>query len=378
MNWLLSAGLEYIKGRLITVLKNSGSNAIIKDILCRYSELPLTYQIRALISAEMGDILKCYAMQSSVTLDEAGLQDLHETLGRELAISRLFHGHDASSLFDKINDSQGFWGPLGDVFVSKKTDKELALTRAPIVGNSIVVDFDSKLARSYQARSGVLSQPMLELTSSERQSVVEKLESALNVIDAIEPIYGAMIRNFNRRIIIRKSVDKRENLKTGYPLFSSEHTFQYPCSIRLLNVHLPEQSLDRTVESLLHESSHCMMALYEGVSGRKLSDNYEDFRPVSPWSGNAIPNASFAHAVFIYHVCFRFFEKWRNRKYLHGIDPNHLKTRSAHFASGFLLVDRLSDSLIVKGGARSDLVKMIDHVQSSIKGSIHPTHMETA
>jgi hypothetical protein len=111
-----------------------------------------------------------------------------------------------------------------------------------------------------------------------------------------------------------------------------------------------------------------MMALYEGVSRQKLSDNYEDFRPVSPWSGNAIPNASFAHAVFIYYVCFRFFEKWRRSESLPSdVTATYLKARSAHFASGFLLMDRVSDCLIVKGGARPDLVQMIDQVQSYIR-----------
>jgi hypothetical protein len=381
MNQLLLQGVELVRSRLVSALCKSESSPFIGEILESYSSLSPAHQVRALLSSDIGAILRCHDLRTlDLILSEPELQELSNSLKHERALEQFILGNVDEEFLTSLTAESGFWTPMADAFIDKSAAGIHECFAAPIVGGSIVVDFASPLATSYQARSGVLSQPRKELTDDEKDLVIEKLSAALSVIDEIEPVYGAMIRNFNRRIVVRKSINDKSDLKPGQPILASEHTFEYPGSIRLLNPHLAQKTQDQMVESLLHESMHCMMALQECVAREKLSHNYGDFRPVSPWSGNAIPNASFAHAVFVYYVCFRFFEKWRvmREKDMSTDEVDRLSSRSAHFASGFLLVDRVSDCLIADGAARAELVRMIDETQQHVVNAVRSRHLEVA
>lgn len=203
------------------------------------------------------------------------------------------------------------------------------------------------------------------MDDSEKELIRQSLNDALEVIDGVIPEFGALIRNFTRRIIIRKSGDERRGDHLRY---GSEHVPRQPGSIRIHNAHSKHLTKAHFIETLLHESIHNFLAAWE-TGHQRFFDEGNQYRPMSPWSGNPIPNSSLSHAIFIYFACHRLFS------HLLDIDDvfdakarRHAYSRRNVFAAGFMIDQPLSTLFMSEQGPRENLATSLDHMQRLIKG----------
>lgn len=371
---ILYGRAESMRSHLMDMLSGCTDGALLQSLLDTLNALPQVFRTRILVSSELGEWMSNHHNQLAGKADAAGggYEDLLHLFKREMLISRLLSGES----FDESSFSmlpEKIWSPLGD-WQAIRRDEGWWLVKPPMIGDVIAVDFDSPMACKFEPESGILSQQRLTLTDEEREQIVSKLNTALQTIDDCIPEYGALIRNVTRRIIIRKSVQRYgDDTLRGSP-FGSEHVPRQPGSIRLLNIQLPEFTNANCMESLLHESTHNLLAAWETMNGRFVS-RQQDYRPISPWSGNPIPNSSFIHAVFVYYVCHNLFHT-----YLHGLtdkhsrDANYVSKRLPVFGVGFLTNRRVVDMLaLTKPLNHPELPAVLDEIQSKMR-EFYRTH----
>jgi hypothetical protein len=350
---LQANGLEVMRKRFLSSLARMENACIASEVVDLYQALPVPNRVRVLLSAELGSLLNCHDVTAtSAHLSAEDSNKLVSLLQTESMVARV------DSIIEDNIDHSCEWrtSALGDVDVAY-IDGRVTARRRPRIGQTITVDFDSYIARSFERRSGILSQTQIDITDLEKKSVVEKLDAALALIDGVMPVYGLMIRQFNRRIVVRCSIASDDDIMHGSKPLGSEHTLGHPGSIRLLNPHLRCFTLERAVEALLHESMHCVLATREIVEGRRITPIDRGYRPVSPWSGNAIPNTSLAHAVFVYFVLLKMFTTWLNHEEIQPSAKTVVKSRILHFARGFLARNDLSAIFTWNHEMRSEIKK---------------------
>jgi len=362
--------IEYLKRNqeFFHIVLSRADVALRDKVIAVYNDMDEGSRARVLLSTELGAVF-------SDSLEAAGsdpqniqnmmAQRLYGLIAREHALTRLEAGEPASYLDAEAKSE--VWSPLGDR-VARRVDGEWRLSRSLIVGGHIVLDFDSPLAVEFVARSGVFSQPILPVSEEERVALQAKLNETLGKIDAIEPVYGALIRNFTRRIFIRKNAQTQDEAKSKKLRISgSEHSSALPGAIKLLNFHFPERTTIACTESLLHESIHVMLANYERFSGYFTSRG-NSVRPVSPWSGNLIPNASLSHAIFIYYACYRMFSAGAAPdSALSEADRRYMASKIQHFASGFLVSQPLSGLFVDNKPLRDGMGACLDAMQDRVR-----------
>lgn len=287
---------------------------------------------------------------------------LHDIIAREKSISELAQGRTGRYLREARQWQ--LYSPVGDCVAEKDAAGVWTLRQLPKLGDCIALDLESPPARHHEPRSGVLSQPCLPLTDVEREHVSRKLSEALAAIDRSEPLYGVLIRNFVRRITVRKSAEVTSDEAGRY---GSEHVPRQPGSIRLLNTHNPELLVEACMESIMHESTHNYLAAWELANGFFVANDYRH-RVVSPWSGNPIPNSSYIHAVFVYYVCHRLLKRHLEiSPDLGETAKRHVQRRLAVCAAGFLIEQDLSGRLMSKDAINGEVGQMIDQMQAEMK-----------
>lgn len=348
---------------------------LVQAIHTIYCKLSPGRQVRVLIGAEFYECYEKIAQEShrqgGLKLEDASIAQLYSMLldlvQREYAIQCVTEGKE--SFYMKNERARELWSPVGDIRAARELDGGWALQAAPTIGNVVAIDFDSPLARNHEPRSGVLSQKLLECTTEERELVVTKLQQALDIIDDLKPLYGALIRNCVRRIIVRKSVEEADyrSSDTSTSPFGSEHAPRQPGSIRFLNPHLSGCNLVNCVERLLHESTHNLLAAWETVNGVFVI-NDDQYRPVSPWSGNPIPNSSFVHATFIYYMCRRLFQDLLVSSYAKRANTKRLiADRLSNFTAGFLINHSIYDQLLLHTDPKHEVRKVLEELQDRVK-----------
>ena len=374
MDGIAWARLHRMRVRMQDALQAREHDLFAQTIYELYQSLPAGRQARVLLSSEF---CECYLAldaarkqkpEAGATTLEANheisraMAMLYDLVSRECALTHL-----ASALPSPYLKNCRQWtiySPIGDCFAEKDERGQWHLREVTKVGDCIAVDLDSPVATNHEPRSGVLSQPCLPLSSQERDDVVAKIKRALELIDQAEPVYGMIIRNFVRRIVIRKS---QERADTGPRHYGSEHVPRQPGSLRLLNIHQHELSVEACMESIMHESTHNFLAAWELANGFFVANDYK-YRVVSPWSGNQIPNSSFIHAVFVYYICHRLL-----KSHLNTTDDiseqarNHIHKRLAVCAAGFLIEQPLSGRIMTHRPLNHDIGTMIDEMQNDMK-----------
>ncbi|GLQ89166.1 hypothetical protein [Dyella flagellata] len=342
-----------------------------------YNALSPTHQARILVSSELCESLiylsTSYAhrlttinkdeVENDIALIHAKLLDI---VCREQAIVDIENGRH--NYFLSSHKTRTFFSPLGDKRAVANATGVWSVQKMPSIGGIVSIDFDSPLAVAHEPRSGVLSQRCLPLSDDEKAAVVTKLQSALENIDATVPTYGLIVRNFVRRIIVRKSYDVSEG-ESGAERsrFGSEHVPRQPGSIRLLNTHLESMSVESCMETLMHESTHNYLAAWE-FSNDMFVLNDPRNRVTSPWSGNQIPNSSFIHAIFVYYICHRLL-----RAYMENLEDDgerarkHLQERLANFMSGFLIRQDLPELILTEHEIDPTLSFVLRQMQTSMK-----------
>lgn len=375
MERILWDRLRAMRNRLYRLLSGRSGNVLLLACYDIYNAMPPAQQARILLSSELCELysmsfvdkathdapVPAEGIPADVVMVQSRVLDL---VLREHAIHMLQAGTLTSYL--KLQKADEVYSPLGDLVARRDRHGQWSIDRVPMLDDVIAVDFDSPVARNYEPRSGVLSQPRLDFTDQEKAAVMEKLSRALSAIDEVEPAYGFLIRNFVRRIIVRKSRESA-NDDPGR-VFGSEHVPRQPGSMRLLNTHLPELSPDALMESLLHESTHNFLAAWELANGPFVPHSQKD-RAVSPWSGNGIPNSSYIHASFIYYVCHRMYTK---HLLAVGNDPArvpYLHKRLAKFIAGYMINRHTADQLVLEKPIAAELRAVIGTMQSRVQAT---------
>jgi len=368
--------LETMRARLSRLISPNEGDLINKAISTAYDDLPPSRQARVLMSAEFYDCIskisrdaKLQKNEKAIELEHAmHLSVLFDIISRERAIHELSSNVESRYLANCRPDK--VWSPVGDVVAQRNQQGVWTLSHAPTIGDVVAIDFDSPLAEDYDPRSGVLSQTRLVFSAEEKELVIERLQKALDVIDSLEPIYGLLIRNFVRRVIVRKSVEQggvEAARELGSGVFGSEHVHRQPGSIRLLNLHLDECTLVLCVEKLLHESTHNFLAAWETANGPFVT-NDEKYRPISPWSGNPIPNSSLVHATFIYYMCHRLFEAFIASDFGSAQeDAERIRNKLGLFAAGFLIPKSVYEQLMLVGPPRPEVRLTLGTMQENIQ-----------
>lgn len=368
--------LKAMRDRMQRLLARSKGNTLLAATADIYNRLSPVHRARVLISSEF---CECYSMihvdprfavaHAAAASDDQTLFQirLYDIISREKALADLEAGSVGAYLRDVKSDR--VYSPLGDKVAFRRELGRWEIERSPSIGDVITVDFDSPVARNYEARSGILSQRCLDFTPEEKRVVTQKLQTALDQIDAVEPAYGFLIRNFVRRIIVRKSIESLDGPEEFDRVFGSEHVPRQPGSFRMLNTHLPDMTADACMESIMHESTHNFLAAWELANGPFVMHNQKD-RPVSPWSGNGIPNSSFIHAAFIYFICHRMYV--RHMASVGTEEPlrlEYLQKRLAKFISGYLIPHHVCDQLVLPTPLAQTLRDIIGAFQDEIKST---------
>ncbi len=371
---MLWARLDTMRQRLSALFAAGQGQLLVENLRASYAQLSPRHQARVLLSPEFCDrgmawehaFRRASSAKDGVTelllLDQLNpLLDIHDLVSRELALAQVASGFDSPYL--QQAQQWEVYSPAGDILAAKDDRGDWAIRSLPIIGDCVAIDLESPAARFHESRSGVLSQRCLAFTADERTALVFKLEQALQMIDQAEPVYGQIVRTFVRRIIVRKSQEESEtSVHHG-----SEHAVRHPGSLRLLNVHRQQVSIEACMESVMHESTHSFLGAWELANGF-FAANDDSCRVVSPWSGNPIPGSSFIHAAFVYYVCHRMHRK--RLGIADGLNDQvhaYLMERLAVCAAGFLVQQRLSTLFLGRAPLNPELGALLDEMQADIR-----------
>lgn len=371
---ILWARLTRMRSRLYGLLACESTGMMAESIRTMFQDMAPDHRARVLMSSEFCEHILSHESTKAgrpgvdgTDVDRTehrarALSAIHDVIAREKAIAELSCGNAAGYLSECRHWAA--YSPMGDYVARKDSAGCWALHRLPTIAGCITLDLESPQALHHEPRSGVLSQRSLPMTEGECRHVSEKLCQAMEAIDRAEPMYGSVVRNFVRRIIVRKSEEVGSDAARHY---GSEHVPRQPGSIRLLNTHHPELSVEACMESIMHESTHNFLAAWELTNGFFVANDYK-YRVVSPWSGNPIPNSSYVHAVFVYYVCHRLLKNHlESSPGISAEAETHIRNRLSVCAAGFLIEQKLSSRVMVMGGVNSDIGQMIDQMQECMK-----------
>ena len=368
---IMWARLRTMRDHLHRIFSESGSNLLVVAAKERYAELTPAHQARVLLSSEFCDRQMAWSHawrtvsegKKRAASEQAGpLGDIFDIICREHAIAGLLAGSTGEYL--RRSRQWQVYSPAGDVVAEKGEDGHWHMESLPTIGGCVAIEFDSPSARFHEPRSGILSQPCLPFLGHERSALLKKLEAALGLIDTCEPFYGQLIRTFVRRIIVRKSQSDGDAAGLHY---GSEHAPRHPGSLRLLNFHRSQVSVEACMESVMHESTHNFLAAWE-LSQGFFAGNDDSVRVISPWSGNPIPASSLIHAVFVYYICHRLH--WRRLQLELGLSAavrRFIEGRLAVCAAGFLIRRPLSSLLPVGSALLQGVAALLDEMQADMR-----------
>jgi hypothetical protein len=274
----------------------------------------------------------------------------------QLSIARGMPSNGCSSEIAEI------WSPTGGEALVR-TGNSWKQKQCIKLDSLIVVDFDSPFARAIRD-SPLMAQPAEEFSEEERAAVVKKFQTAMDYVNRVIPTFGRLIRNYTRAARIRKC--------KAFVDIASEHVTDAIGEIRFMNAHEDIYSVDQVSEDLVHESVHNLLSTYEYLYGKFLlsPENY-DYRPVSTWSGNPIPVASFCHAVFVWFALFNMSLRELEQPGLNTSRREQIFQRRNRYAAGFLVEKPLSEYLRDLALFSKDCLPTIDRMQEIVNTLVH-------
>lgn len=226
--------------------------------------------------------------------------------------------------------------------------------------DGLILDFNSPLATRIDMQSGVMSLPPEEFNEEEKTLIVEKISKALDIIKSTSLVTYKLIRNYTRIIHIRKSSQN--------PYISSEQVPKEIGAIRLLNVQMDSFSLIEVVDMLIHESIHNLLSIYENKNSCFVEGGDDlHFRPISPWSGNAIPQHSMTHAIPIYFAIFNFMRLLNSDDNTEvEISREDVNEKFFKCASGFSYSPNILEYLSFTGKIRPEACNVYSKMQAYV------------
>jgi hypothetical protein len=245
------------------------------------------------------------------------------------------------------------WTRLTDFKVDDRGDRSYN----EVLGDSIIVDFESEECLRVELASSVFCRAPVPFTDDERTIVLEKLRSALKLIDDTASTAGRLIRNATRCIRVRKSTAE---------VTAAETDPQVIGEMRLHNPHLDKLQAVDIADALIHESLHNFLAMYEYRYGGFVDYRQTaQVRPVSPWTGNPIPYNAFTHAVIIYFALFNFY-RLLYPKLATEAERRTVSELMTRCSRGFRVVD-LSECLSVVGSSPDWLHAMYQKMAAEVR-----------
>lgn len=368
---LFSAWLGRMRAELDRELVALGNDERVGVFRQIYSELDAIGKMRFLAAPDVSEFLE-EPSASAYVGENKGAVTVFEAMFAALRRERLIAQVRANCASPPLpGDSMRIASPLGDVVAIYSSDLSTwSLEETPKVADVVAVDFDSPLSLRYEPESGTFSQPRLALTGTEKAAALAKLERALSLIDEATPTFGLMIRTFTRRIVVRKTHGVIDTEANDHLPLASEFRPVHSACIRLLNVHRQEMDVVLCMEALVHETVHSYISCYEEIRG-KITSTRVAVRPMSPWSGNMIPNHSLAHAVFVYYALCRLY---RGLLQLNASfdeqERVQIRRRYADVQAGFLVDRPLSSLFFLDNPPSPGLYQIIDSLQASVKRSL--------
>ncbi|HAL21862.1 MAG TPA: hypothetical protein DCP40_03900 [Stenotrophomonas sp.] len=362
---LLSAWIEHTASELGDVLSRHGAadplqQQLIDQILADYRALDALSRTRLMLSTEVSSYLEepeGKAFDGAHVGTGTLLQGIADALQRERSIAMVRAGQAP------LCDDEGIDSPLGDV-IAVRNAGHWQLRQRPQIADVITLDIDSRLSLRHEPDSGTFCRERLEVDVAEEQIILDKLEKAMALIDEATPMFGLMIKTFTRRILVRKSVELSD-VVDRVPLGSEYRPIHTGC-IRILNVHRPEMTVALCAEAILHESTHSFLSAYESIHGKFMSSEIR-YRPVSPWSGNYIPNHSLAHAIFVYYALHELFDRAIGDDVtMDSSTLASIRRRRLDVAVGFCVDRSLSSMFFLETDAVTGFLPIVDRMQADI------------
>lgn len=321
-----------------------------------YEALPEAVRIHLLLSPAMYELLTTFAMtDGGLEAREAIVEKIEGLVYDELSIHRL----DAAGVRAGADE---IWSATGDVCIRKR-DGNWERQEAERLDSIVVLDFDSPYARIVRPLSSTMRLPAEDFTPEERAAVISKCNQAFAYVDAVSPVFARLIRNYTRAVRFRKA----EKMNA----VSSEHVTTTIGEIRLLNLQNEAVDVAKVVEQLIHESVHNLLSTFEYTQETFLkSDDDKSRRPTSLWSGNALPVASFTHAIFVWFALYNFAVLESRRPGLSVEERRKINERRNRYAAGFVGPTRVSDHIRTGITFSRILVPAIDIVQDTVLQSL--------
>lgn len=362
---LVAAKLSQVKDALNRVVTADGPDSPAVDLVRRAS--PRT-RLRLIASPEVWDEVHRFSpgtVRSEAETRHAIDRALHTA--SQLMIAEREGGRTEASLV--LRDGHPtFVSPFGDVVVTH-IGCDWNITPTPKVGGTIALDFDSALARQHDPLSAAFSGPCLAWSDAEKLVAQRKLSAAMEYIDSAAPEAGLLIRNFLRRIFLRKTItpDGADGAVSGASVISTEHLTRYPGTIGITDPHIAQCTVLTLMEGILHETIHNVIDCYETRYG-PITFNDASLKPTSPWSGNQIPNHTLTHAIFIYYSCYQLLRRCVERDVFHSVsERREAQRRMANIAIGFICVPDLTSIYLLENPLEGDLAGALQSMQSSVK-----------
>lgn len=270
------------------------------------------------------------------------------------AFLRLMEDEKALAAGGGVEDEA--WSSLAERYLVREGDT-CTERRQHMMGDQIVVDFDSPWVRAEEPSSGVQNGAYVAYPEADRSVAVEKLSEAFELLEAGVPLAGRLARNFTRVVKVRYRHDDH---------CGSEQVPRELGAIRLSNPHRDAVDVLDLADFMLHETTHNYLTCVENITGVFADGASFHYRPVSPWSGRPIPVLSFCHAVYVYYSIFHFCIGLLGKQELSRHHEAALE-KAKRCASGFLYHTRMSDYLAHQGSIRNDIVAELDLLQAEIR-----------
>ncbi len=324
-------------------------------MIAAYEELPEPVRIHLLLSPAMYELLATFAMaQGRIEARDEIFRKVEALVYDELSVHRV---EPAAR-----HEDDEIWSAMGDVCIRKR-DGQWSRHEAVRLKSIVALDFDSPYARIVRPQSSTMRLPPEDFTPDERADVIAKCDAAMAYIQEVSPVFAQLICNYTRAVRLRKA----EKMNA----VSSEHVTTTIGEIRLLNLQKKEVDVPKVVEQLLHESVHNVLSTFEYTQEAFLkTDDDKQRRPTSLWSGNALPVASFTHAIFVWFTLYNFAVLESARTGLSDEARRSINERRNRYAAGFVGPARVSDHIAAGITFSRALVPAIDIVQDTVIQSL--------
>lgn len=361
-DWLSHVRTELIHG--LSVIDDAEGVRRFQDM---YAQLDEVGKARFLACPYVSEFLEeptGFAYDGEHVGEQTLFHSMLTALERETLICDIRSGRACAP---KDGDPYRVLSPMGDataVFLAESGT--WTLVESPKIGGLISIDFDSDISRRHEPESGTFSQPRLPLSEAERAMSIAKLERALALIDESAPIYGLMIKTYTRRIIIRKTTEAGETDAVKPVTLASEFRPVHAGCLRMLNIHDDAMDIALCMEAMVHETVHSFLSCYEDVYGKFMSTRVI-IRPMSPWSGNLIPNHSLAHAIFVYYAIFWLhLSSMDMRASFTEADYRQVERRLSDVTAGFLIDRPLSSLFLLDAPPCDHFEEAVDSLQANL------------